>query len=240
MKDKIKRFIIDKKELLIFIGVVIFVFTAVITVASLAINSDEGDNGDIINPIPDDNNDGNNNDNSNNNDNPTNNDQSNDDEPVIVDPEKFVLPVNGSYKIIRTFFDYSKTDEELASASIPTSTGFIQSKGITYAKDDNSSFDVNAIYDGVVVSIDDDDELKGSTITIKHSDSVYSIYSSLCDTVVTVGQTVEGGSKIAKASTSINDYSAGVHVHLEVMVDNSYVDPATVVGQYLESLTNNK
>jgi murein DD-endopeptidase MepM/ murein hydrolase activator NlpD len=229
MKDKIKRFIIDKKELLIFIGVVVFVFTAVITVASLAIDTNESDNGDIINPIPG----------GDNNDDETNGNQDGD-EPVIVDPEKFLLPVSGEYVVVRTFFDYSKTDEELASASIPTSTGFIQSKGVTYAKSDNSTFDVNAIYDGVVVSIDNDDELVGAKITIKHSDSVYSIYSSLANVEVTVGQEVEGGMKLATASTSIEDYSAGVHVHLEVMVDNSYVDPTTVVGQYLETLTNEK
>ena len=221
MKNKIKRFIIDKKELLIFIGVVIFVFTAVITVATLAIDPNEGDNGDIINPIPGE-------DNNNNNDNQANGNQD-EDEPVI-----------GEYVVIRTFFDYSKTDEELASASIPTSTGFVQSKGVTYAKSDNSTFDVNAIYDGVVVSIDNDDELTGATITIKHSDTVYSIYSSLANVEVTVGQTIEGGMKLATSATSIEDYSAGVHVHLEVMVDNVYVDPTTVVGQYLDTLTNNK
>ncbi|MBO5711880.1 MAG: hypothetical protein J6R47_03490, partial [Acholeplasmatales bacterium] len=91
MKNKIKRFIIDKKELLIFIGVVIFVFTAVITVATLAIDPNEGDNGDIINPIPGE-------DNNNNNDNQANGNQD-EDEPVIVDPEKFLLPVSGEYVV---------------------------------------------------------------------------------------------------------------------------------------------
>ena len=233
MKEKIKRFIIDKKELLIFIGVVIFVFTAVITVASLAIDTSEADNS------TDNQNTDNGNDDQNNNDDQTSGDDNNN-EQVTGELEKFVLPVSGEFIIVRTFFDYSKTDEELATASIPTSTGFVQSKGVTYAKSDNSSFDVNAIYDGVVVSIDDDDELAGSTITIKHSDSVYSVYSSLGNVTVKVGQSVEGGSKIATSSTSINDYSAGVHVHLQVKVNEEYVDPSTVVGQYLETLTDNK
>ena len=37
MKDKIKRFLIDKKELLMFIAVVLVVFATVITIATLAL-----------------------------------------------------------------------------------------------------------------------------------------------------------------------------------------------------------
>lgn len=55
MKDKIKRFFIDKKELLVFIAVVVVVFATVITIATLALNDTPvvGDD-PVVNPGDDD------------------------------------------------------------------------------------------------------------------------------------------------------------------------------------------
>ena len=140
---------------------------------------------------------------------------------------------------MRTFFDKNKTDEELVDAIIIDNLTLVESKGISYAMEDDKEFDVVAIYDGVVTNIQND-ELKGATVTIKHSDDVYSIYSSLVDVMVTSGQTIEGGSKIATASSSISDIGAGVHVHLQVKVNNKFIDPTLVYGADLDSLTDSK
>jgi stage II sporulation protein Q len=221
MKDKIKRFIIEKKELLIFIGVVIFVFTAVITIATLSIGNDQSppvitppvdDGSKPVEELPD---------------------------PVTPIEEKFVLPVTSDYVVVRTFFDKDKTDEELVSAIIVENLTYTESKGISYATEDDKEFDVVAIYDGIVTDIKNDD-LAGATITIKHSDDVYSIYSSLTDVKVSVGKPVEGGSKIATSSSSTSDVGAGVHVHLQVKVNNKYINPELVYGKYLDSLTDSK
>ena len=220
MKDKIKRFIIEKKELLIFIGVVVFVFTAVITIATLSIGQEENppvvtppeDESKPVEELPD---------------------------PVLPIKEKFILPVTSDYVVVRTFFDHNKTDEELVDAIIIDNLTYTESKGISYAMEDDKAFEVVAIYDGVVTNIENDD-LEGSTVTIKHSDDVYSIYSSLTDVKVTVGKTVEGGTKIATASSSTSDIDAGVHVHLQVKVNNKYIDPTLVYGADLDSLTDSK
>ena len=222
MKDKIKRFIIEKKELLIFIGVVIFVFTAVITIATLSIGNSEqtppvetppvDDGTKPVEELPD---------------------------PVLPIKEKFILPVQSDYVVVRTFFDKDKADNELVDAVIVDNLILVESKGISYAMEDDKEFDVVAIYDGVVTDIIND-ELEGSTITIKHSDDVYSVYSSLANVKVIVGSIVEGGSKIATSSSSTSDIAAGVHVHLQVKVNDKYVDPTLVYGAYLDSLTDSK
>lgn len=221
MKDKIKRFIIEKKELLIFIGVVVFVFTAVITIATLSIGNDQNppvvtppvdDGSKPVEELPD---------------------------PVIPIKEKFVLPVTSDHVVIRTFFDEDKTDDENINAMFDHGSGYTESKGISYAMEDDKEFDVVAIYDGIVTDIKNDD-LTGAIITIKHSDDVYSIYSSVTDVKVSVGKPVEGGTKIATATTSTSDTGAGVHVHLQVKVNEKFVNPTLVYGLYLDSLTDSK
>ena len=221
MKDKIKRFIIEKKELLIFIGVVVFVFTAVITIATISIGQDQ--NPPFVTPPVD----------------KEQNPQEELPDPVLPIKEKFVLPVTSNYVVVRTFFDENKTDEELVDAIIIDNLTYTESKGISYKMEDDKTFDVVAIYDGIVTDIITDD-LKGSTVTIKHSDDIYSVYSSLTDLMVTVGKVVDGGSKIATSSSSISDVGAGVHVHLQVKVNDKYIDPTLVYGAYLDSLTDSK
>ncbi|MDE7161495.1 MAG: M23 family metallopeptidase [Anaeroplasmataceae bacterium] len=228
MKDKIKRFFIDKKELLVFIAVVVVVFATVITIASLALNDTPVSNDDpIVNP--DD-----------NKDKPTVNPNNPDDKPTLEQPKvKFAVPVKGEYEVVRIFFDASLSDEELEAAVIYTGSYFVESKGVSYAKSDNSVFDVCSIYDGKVTSVEED-ELDGVCVTIQHADDVISIYSSLSDVSVKVNDTIKVGQVIGKASTSLTDVEAGVHMHLVVKVNNAYVNPTTVFGKELSEVQTGK
>ena len=224
MKDKIKRFFIDKKELLVFIAVVVVVFATVITIATLALNDTPvvGDD-PVVNPGDDD-------------DDPTQKPEDPDDNnPVDLPKAKFAVPVKGEYEMVRILFDLSLSDEELVSAIISTGSYMIESKGVSYAKSDNSVFDVCSIYDGKVTSVEED-ELDGVCVTIRHADGVESIYSSLSDVSVKVNDTIKLGQTIGKASTSLTDVEAGVHVHLEVKVNDAYVNPTTVFGKELSEV----
>ncbi|MGM9969869.1 MAG: peptidoglycan DD-metalloendopeptidase family protein [Anaeroplasma sp.] len=226
MKDKIKGFFIEKKELLIFIGVVALVFIAVITVASIAINSNVPVSN---NPVD------------------TSDESSEPSNTNVVTPDpttppvalKFLLPISGEYEIVRTYFDSSLSSEELVSAIIDTGSKIITSTGISYAKKDNSVFSVLAIYDGEVVSIEED-ELSGAKITIKHSDDIISIYSSLSDVKVSVGDSISQGTTLGNASASIDDAAAGVHVYLQIKVNNSYVNPNTIIGKEIDEVSATK
>ena len=217
MKEKMKKFFIEKKELLIFIGVVVFVFAAVIGIASLAINSSNNTE-DATPPVD------------NTPQEPANtNDDNNQEEPVVA--KKFALPVAGEYNVVRTYFDSTLAKEELEAAVIIDSNGaLITSTGVSYAKNDNSSFDVLAIYDGTVVNVITD-ELAGATIEIDHGNNVISVYSSLKDVNVKLGDTITQGTQIAKASDSINDTDAKVHLHLQVKVNDKFINPNSIFGK---------
>lgn len=231
MKDKIKRFFIDKKELLVFIAVVVVVFATVITIASLALNDTPVSNDNpIVNPGDDDK----------PTVNPGNDNKDPDDNPVVQQPKvRFAVPVQGECEVVRIFFDLALSDEELEAAIITVGGYFVESKGISYAKSDNSVFDVCSIYDGKVTSVEED-ELDGVCVTIQHADEVVSIYSSLSNVNVKVNDTVKVGQVIGKASTSLTDVEAGVHVHLEVKVNDTYVNPTTVFGKELSEVQTGK
>ena len=221
MKEKIKRFLIDKKELLMFIAVVLVVFGTVITIATLALrekpvvqNPTPEETAPVIEPTPEKT------------------------APVVV-IKTFALPISGEHEVVRTYFDQTMSNEQLASAIISNGSYMLESKGMSYSKPDNSVFDVLAIYDGKVVNVLDD-ELYGITVTVKHSEDVYSVYSSLSDVSLKINDTISKGEVIGKASTSVLDEEAKVHVHLEILVKGNYVNPLNVYGKELNDLTNEK
>lgn len=225
MKDKIKRFFIDKKELLVFIAVVVVVFATVITIASLALSDTPVSKGEdpVVNPGNDD------------DKNPSNPD---DNDPTVKPEEKakFIVPVSGEYEIVRTYFDSALSDEELVSAIIFTGSYMIESKGLSYAKPNSDDpFNVCAIYEGTVTAVEED-ELNGTTVTVKHADGIESMYSSLSDVSLKVNDKVTQGQTLGKSCASLLDVEAGVHVHLEIKVNGSYVNPSTIFGKEITEI----
>lgn len=91
---------------------------------------------------------------------------------------------------------------------------------------------VMAVYDGTVVSVEND-YLRGYVVTIKHSDSLQTVYASLDENVlVKQGDKVRTGDVIGKVSTSAKgEANDGAHLHFEVLVDNVKTDP----NLYLEN-----
>lgn len=225
MKDKIKRFFIDKKELLVFIAVVVVVFATVITIASLALSDKPvAQDTPVVNEPS--------------NDNPV------DDKPIVNDPvtnqpaekAKFIVPVSGEYEVVRTYYDLALSDEELESAIILTGSYMIESKGLSYAKPKtNNPFDVCAIYEGTVTAVEED-ELNGMCVTILHADGIESIYSSLSNVSLKVNDKVEQGQTLGQSASSLLDVEAGIHVHLEVKVNGNFINPSTIFGKEITEI----
>ena len=136
---------------------------------------------------------------------------------------KFVMPVENG-EIIK---DFSNTSLKYNS----TLKQWESHKAIDIKADDNA--DVYAVYDGEVVSIKTT-YLLGTVITIKHNDSLQTVYGSLDENVsVSVGEKVKTGQKIAKVSQSAkNESNDGNHLHFEVLENGIKVDP----NKYLDSL----
>ncbi len=85
--------------------------------------------------------------------------------------------------------------------------------------------DVLAVYGGKITNVESN-YLKGTIVTITHTNNLKTEYSSLDNVTVKVGDVVKQGDKIGSASTSAKGESAeGDHIHLEVLLDNKKVDP---------------
>ena len=86
---------------------------------------------------------------------------------------------------------------------------------------------VYAVFGGVVESVENS-YLMGTTITIKHNDTLKTVYSSLAsEPNVKEGDTVTKGQVIGKVDSSAQAESAlGSHLHFEVLKDGVKVDPA--------------
>jgi len=87
--------------------------------------------------------------------------------------------------------------------------------------------DVLACFDGEIVSVENN-YLCGTVVTIKHNDSLQSVYSSMDENVlVKVGDKVKSGQVIGKVSNSAKSESAdGAHLHFEVLLNNVKTDPS--------------
>ena len=220
MKDKIKTFFKERKELLVFVGVLSLIFTSVILIASLTIGTDEDDpqTGITIDRT----------------------DPSVDINPTItveVVKPVFGMPVNEDAIMVRSYYDSSKSVEELETAIINNGNYYTESTGVSYANKDDSKINVYAIYDGKVVDIVES-ESYGTLLIIDHGYDVKSRYSSLEEVKVSIGDEVKKGDLIAVGGTSIFDIEASNHIMLEVLIQEQNVDPSTVFNKNIEEVAN--
>ena len=100
--------------------------------------------------------------------------------------------------------------------------------GIDYAGPEGTK--VLAVFDGTVESIDNS-LMDGVVITIVHNDNIKTVYKSVTNAAVSVGDKVTKGQEIAEMGTSTSEKADGCHLHFEVLVNGNPADP----NDYLSS-----
>ena len=222
MNNNFKNFLKEKKDLLIFLGVLIVTFISVITLTTIAGNDNDkdvgGGNGSIVVPPGDDL------------------------EPTTPEPQpehKFQLPIKEKYVISREFFDLTSDPSILANSVISNGKTYVESRGISFKKEDNKVFDVYNVFPGEVVGVSGNAEsLEGFTITIKHDNDLTSTYSSLSSVNVNVGDILTETSKIGVSGTTVKDLEAGIHVHLTLMHKTDYINPKNAIDKEISELAS--
>jgi len=120
----------------------------------------------------------------------------------------------------------------------PLGTGFYSenSFGTSFSAPNGEEADVVAILSGVVTSVDVDEILRGTIVTIQHENGAESIYTGLYNSTVTVGEEVERGQVLGTTGPSLMEPEAGNVVHLEFLLDGDNVNPESVLNQRLGDL----
>ena len=222
MNNNFKNFLKEKKDLLIFLGVLIITFISVITIASIAGNDKDknvgGGGGNIVVPPGDD------------------------EEPTTPEPQpepKFQLPIKDKYVISREFFDLTADPSVLANAIISNGKTYVESRGISFKREDNKVFDVYNVFPGEVISVSGNAEsLEGFTISIKHDNDLTSTYSSLSSVNVSVGDILKDTTKIGVSGTTVKDLDAGIHVHLTLVHKTDYINPKNAIDKEISELAS--
>ena len=104
------------------------------------------------------------------------------DVPVVSTGSSIVRPyLDNSVSIAKTFYDYTGEASEQENSIIYYEGTYMQNSGVDYASD--NVFDVISILDGTVISVENND-LLGSTVQIRHSNDLISVYQSLSEVSV--------------------------------------------------------
>ena len=151
--------------------------------------------------------------------------------PVINQTKKIIRPYQDkTVRVLKNFYDY-QSDEALQKTSIIVhENNYIQNSGVDYGKD--TEFEVISILEGTVISVKDDDSLKG-TIEIKHDNGFISVYQSLKDIKVKKDQVISQGQVLGTATTNELDKDLGNHLHFELLVSGQNVNPEIYLDKEL-------
>ena len=95
-------------------------------------------------------------------------------------------------------------------------------------------FDVVAVLDGSVTDVKEDETL-GKVVEIKHENGYISIYQSLSEVSVKKGDMVTQGQVIGKSGTNELDKDMGNHLHFELYVNGTVVNPTLYLNKELQT-----
>ena len=144
--------------------------------------------------------------------------------PVVKTETNIIVKpyISDSVKVGRYFYDFESDEKKQENSLILYEDTYMQNNGVDYV--DNKNFDVVAILDGEIISIEDS-EVYGKVVTIKHNDNLKSVYSNVTGVLVTVGYKIHQGEIFAMSAKPKlqSDYES--MLHFEVFYKESAIDP---------------
>ena len=158
----------------------------------------------------------------------------NKDIPVVSTSVKIVKPyLDETVKLVRSFYDYEGDSADQEKAIIFYEDTYMQNSGVDYANE--NVFDVISILDGTVISVEDNDIL-GTTVEVRHSNELISVYQSLSDVSVKENDQIIQGQIIAKSGTSNINKDLGNHLHFELYYKGKIVNPEEYYNKSVDEL----
>ncbi len=129
-----------------------------------------------------------------------------------------------------SFYDSNASTEQKQAAMIEYNNSFIPHTAVDFAGKDDKPFEVLAAMSGKV-TVAEQTPLNGYEVEIEHPNGYVTVYQSLENLKVKVGDEVKQGDVIAMAGRSEMEQNEGVHLHFEVRNNGESVDPHTLIKE---------
>ena len=143
--------------------------------------------------------------------------------PTITVTDAVIKPFSDESVIASIpYYNQNDDDKTQQDSLIYYENIYMQNTGIMYTSE--NKFDVLAVLDGTIKNIKDD-EIMGKIIEIEHNPNVISIYQSVDNVNVSVGQKVNQGQIIAQSSTNPIVDSKLNALHFEVYKNGELINP---------------
>ncbi len=152
-------------------------------------------------------------------------------EPVS---EKVSMPyTSANVTVAKSFYNKDESNENQENALIYYENTYMPNTGVLYESDE--IFDVVSPMDGTVKDIKTD-EILGTVLTIEHNSKVTTVYYTLGDTKVNVGDRVTKDQLIATSGTSKLETAKEQTLLFEVYIDGVLTNPNEFYEKTLDEL----
>ena len=157
-------------------------------------------------------------------------------QPVIKESTMMINPyTDTTVSIGKNYYDYKADAETQEKSIVYHDNTYMQNSGTDFVGE--KVFDVVAVLDGSVTDVKEDKTL-GKVVEIKHENGYISIYQSLSEVSVKKGDMVTQGQVIGKSGTNELDKDMGNHLHFELYVNGTVVNPTLYLNKELQTSEN--
>lgn len=157
-------------------------------------------------------------------------------QPVIKESTMMINPyTDTTVSIGKNYYDYKADAETQEKSIVYHDNTYMQNSGTDFVG--KKVFDVVAVLDGSVTDVKEDETL-GKVVEIKHENGYISIYQSLSEVSVKKGDMVTQGQVIGKSGTNELDKDMGNHLHFELYVNGTVVNPTLYLNKELQTSEN--
>lgn len=157
-------------------------------------------------------------------------------QPVIKESTMMINPyTDTTVSIGKNYYDYKADAETQEKSIVYHDSTYMQNSGTDFVGE--KVFDVVAVLDGSVTDVKEDETL-GKVVEIKHENGYISIYQSLSEVSVKKGDMVTQGQVIGKSGTNELDKDMGNHLHFELYVNGTVVNPTLYLNKELQTSEN--
>lgn len=154
--------------------------------------------------------------------------------PVVSTSASIVKPyLDDTVVLAKSFYDFNGEASDQEKSIILYENTYMQNSGVDYASE--NVFDVISILDGTVISVEENDIL-GTTVEVRHSNDLISVYQSLSEVSVKKDDQIIQGQILAKSGTSNIGKDLGNHLHFELYYKGEIVNPEEYYNKSVDDL----